>query len=195
MAIKRKFKLSYNCPVVLTYAAICLVLVFANELTQNWLNTYVMVCYGHPSWLDPMTYVRCVTYFFGHSGWNHYASNMLLMLLVGPVVEEKYGSYNLIFMIMITGIATGVINCLFFSTGVIGASGIVFMMIILSAFTNMKKGEIPLSLILVAAIYLGREIVSAFTPDTVSQFGHIMGGIFGLFWGIYYYKTKFSSQY
>lgn len=195
MAVKRKFKLSYNCPVVLTYAAICLVLVFANELTQNWLNTYVMVCYGHPSWLDPMTYVRCVTYFFGHSGWNHYASNMLLMLLVGPVVEEKYGSYNLIFMIMITGIATGVINCLFFSTGVIGASGIVFMMIILSAFTNMKKGEIPLSLILVAAIYLGREIVSAFTPDTVSQFGHIMGGIFGLFWGIYYYKTKFSSQY
>lgn len=195
MAVKRKFKLSYNCPVVLTYAAICLVLVFANELTQNWLNTYVMVCYGHPSWLDPMTYVRCVTYFFGHSGWNHYASNMLLMLLVGPVVEEKYGSYNLIFMIMITGIATGVINCLFFSTGVIGASGIVFMMIILSAFTNMKKGEIPLSLILVAVIYLGREIVSAFTPDTVSQFGHIMGGIFGLFWGIYYYKTKFSSQY
>lgn len=195
MAVKRKFKLSYNCPVVLTYAAICLVLVFANELTQNWLNTYVMVCYGHPSWLDPMTYVRCVTYFFGHSGWNHYASNMLLMLLVGPVVEEKYGSYNLIFMIMITGIATGVINCLFFSAGVIGASGIVFMMIILSAFTNMKKGEIPLSLILVAAIYLGREIVSAFTPDTVSQFGHIMGGFFGLFWGIYYYKTKFSSQY
>ena len=77
----------------------------------------------------------------------------------------------------------------------IGASGIVFMMIILSAFTNVKKGEIPLSLLLVAAIYLGREIVSAFTPDSVSQFGHIMGGLFGLFWGIYYYKTKFSRQY
>ena len=136
-----------------------------------------------------------MTYFFGHSGWSHYASNMLLMLLVGPVVEEKYGSGNLIFMIMVTGIASGIINCIFFDAGIIGASGIVFMMIILSAFTNMKKGEIPLSLILVAAIYLGREIVNAFTPDTVSQFGHIMGGIFGLFWGIYYYRTKFRSQY
>ena len=187
---KTKFRLSYNCPVVLTYAGICLVLVFLDWLTQGWLNTYVMVCYGHPSLLDPMTYVRCVTYFFGHSGWSHYASNMLLMLLVGPVVEEKYGSGNLIFMIMVTGIASGIINCIFFDTGIIGASGIVFMMIILSAFTNMKKGEI-----LVAAIYLGREIVNAFTPDTVSQFGHIMGGIFGLFWGIYYYRTKFRSQY
>lgn len=195
MASKKKFKLTYNCPVVLTYAAICLALVLVDMLTRGWLNANVMICRGHPSWLDPMTYVRCVTYFFGHSGWSHYASNMLLMLLVGPVVEEKYGSGNLAFMILITGIASGIVNCLFFDTGIIGASGIVFMMIILSAFTNMRKGEIPLSLILVAAIYLGREIVSAFTPDTVSQFGHIIGGLFGLFWGIYYYRTKFSSQY
>ena len=195
MATKRKFKLTYNCPVVLTYAAVCLVFVLVDMLTQGWFNANIMVCYGHPSWLNPMTYVRCVTYFFGHSGWSHYASHMLLMLLVGPVVEEKYGSGNLAFMILITGIASGILNCLLFDSGIIGASGIVFMMIILSAFTNMRKGEIPLSLILVAAIYLGREIVSAFTPDSVSQFGHITGGLFGLFWGIYYYWTKFSSQY
>lgn len=192
---KPGFRLSYNSPVVLTYAALCLVLLAMDWLTQGWFNRNVMVCYGHPSLLDPMTYVRCVTYFFGHSGWAHYASNMLLMLLVGPVVEEKYGSGNLAFMIMVTGIASGIIHCIFFDGGIIGASGIVFMMIILSAFTNMKKGEIPLSLILVAAIYLGREIVSAFTPDTVSQFGHIIGGVFGLFWGIYFYRTKFKSQY
>ena len=193
-ANKPKFKISYNCPVVLTYAAVCLVLVAVNALTGGWLNKYVMVCYGHPSLLDPMTYVRCITYFFGHSGWEHYASNMLLMLLVGPVVEEKYGSGNLAFMILVTGIASGIINCIFFDTGVIGASGIVFMMIILSAFTNVKKGEIPLSLLLVAAIYLGREIVSAFTPDSVSQFGHIMGGLFGLFWGCLLYTSDAADE-
>ncbi len=192
---KFKYKLSYNCPVVLTYAAVCLVMLGVNWITGGWWNQNVMVCWGHPSFLDPMTYVRCLTYFFGHSGWEHYASNMLLMLLVGPVVEEKYGSGNLIFMILVTGVASGLIHCIFFTGGIIGASGIVFMMIILSAFTNMKKGEIPLTLILVAAIYLGREIVNAFTPDTVSQFGHIIGGIFGLFWGIYFFTTKFRSQY
>ena len=118
-ANKPKFKISYNCPVVLTYAAVFLVLVAVNALTGGWLNKYVMVCYGHTSLLDPLTYVRCITYFFGHSGWEHYASNMLLMLLVGPVVEEKYGSGNLAFMILVTGIASGIINCIFFDTGVI----------------------------------------------------------------------------
>ena len=92
MSAKSHYKLSYNSPVVLTYAAVCLVCLIIDQITQGWFNTYVMVCYGHPSLLDPMTYVRCVTYIFGHSGWSHYASNMLLMLLVGPVVEEKYGS-------------------------------------------------------------------------------------------------------
>ncbi len=196
MSAKSHYKLSYNSPVVLTYAAVCLVCLIIDQITQGWFNTYVMVCYGHPSLLDPMTYVRCVTYIFGHSGWSHYASNMLLMLLVGPVVEEKYGSGNLAFMILITGVASGMVHCIFFDgVGIIGASGIVFMMIILCAFTNMKKGEIPLTLIIVAVIYLGREIYNALTPDQISQFGHILGGLFGLFWGIYYYRTKFRSQY
>lgn len=192
---KTKYRLSYNCPVVLTYAAICLVMLAVNWITGGWWNQHVMICHANTSFLDPMTYIRCVTYFFGHANWEHYASNMLLMLLVGPVVEEKYGSGNLAFMILITGTASGLINCIFLSTGVIGASGIVFMMIILSAFTNVKRGEIPLTLILVAAIYLGREIVNAFSPDNISQFGHILGGIFGLFWGIYFFRTKFHSQY
>lgn len=187
-------KLSYNCPVVLTYAAICLAAVIADNITQGWLNHYVMTCWGHTSFLNPMTYVRCVTYFFGHAGWDHYAGNMLLMLLVGPVVEEKYGSGNLIFMMMTTGIAAGLINCIFFNSGIIGASGIVFMMIILSAFTNVKKGEIPISLILVAVIYLGREVLNSLNNDNISQFGHIFGGLAGLFWGIYYYRMKFGKR-
>ena len=195
MPAKTKIKLAYNCPVVLTYAAVCLVMLGINWITGGWFNHYVMVCWGHPNLLDPMSYLRVITYFFGHSSWEHYASNMLLMLLVGPIVEEKYGSWNLAFMIMITGVASGLIHCIFFEGGIIGASGIVFMMIILSAFTNVKKGEIPLTLILVAVIYLGREVVNAFSNDNVSQFGHIVGGLFGLFWGIYYYRTKFQSQY
>jgi len=195
MKHKFKYRLSYNCPVVLTYAAICLVCLGIDQITQGWFNQAVMICWGHPSLFNPMTYVRCVTYFFGHSGWEHYASNMLLMLLVGPVVEEKYGSRNLALMIAVTGIASGIIHCIFFDSGIIGASGIVFMMIILSAFTNMKRGEIPLTLILVAVIYLGRELISSFTADSVSQFGHIIGGIFGLFWGIYFYKTKWGGNH
>ena len=39
-------------------------------------------------------------------------------------------------------------------------------------------------------IYLGDEIVSGVSRiDSISQFGHIMGGIMGIFWGFFFYKS------
>ncbi|MGN0650088.1 MAG: rhomboid family intramembrane serine protease [Oscillospiraceae bacterium] len=194
---KQKYKLSYNSPVILTFAGICLVFLIIDMITSGWFHKMFLVCYGHPSLLDPLTYVRTLLYIFGHSGVQHFANNMIMLLLVGPVVEEKYGSWNTAVMILITGLASGILNSIFFSSGVIGASGIVFLMIILSAFTNMKRGEIPLSLILVSAIYLGQEVWNAiaYPNDGISQFGHIMGGLFGLGFGIYYHFKKFNGNY
>ncbi len=84
---------------------------------------------------------------------------------------------------------------LFFNTGILGASGIVFLFIILSAFTNMKKGEIPITLILIAMIYLGKEVYAGlFVNDNVSHFGHLCGGVSGLGFGAYYYKKKFQYK-
>lgn len=194
---KQKYKLSYNSPVILTFAGICLVFLIVDLITGGWFHKMFLVCYGHPSLLDPLTYVRTLLYIFGHGSVQHFTNNMIMLLLVGPVVEEKYGSWNTAVMILVTGVASGILNSIFFSTGVIGASGIVFLMIILSAFTNMKRGEIPLSLILVSVIYLGQEVWNAIAApnDGISQFGHIMGGLFGLAFGIYYHFKKFNGNY
>lgn len=193
MAGKLK-KLSYNSPVILTYALICLAVLVANRLSGGLLNRLLFVCYGHPNLLDPLTYPRLLLHIFGHVDLAHYTNNMVLMLLVGPIVEERYGSGNLCFMIGVTAVGTGILNSLFFSTGIIGASGIVFMLIILSAFTNMKKGEIPITLILVTVAYLGQEVYDGlFTNDNISHFGHLTGGIFGLVFGTIFYKKKFEN--
>ncbi len=193
--MKTHLRLSYNSPVILTYVAICAVFLIINEITGGWFNAMFLVCYGHPNWLDPLTYLRLFTYAFGHSGVSHLTGNMIMMLLVGPIVEEKYGSWNLVIMIGVTALAGGLLNAIFFDTGVIGASGIVFMLIILSAFTNMRKGEIPLTLILVTAIYLGQEIYDGlFTNDNISHFGHIEGGVSGLGFGIWYHKKVFEMK-
>ncbi|MBP1543559.1 MAG: rhomboid family intramembrane serine protease [Oscillospiraceae bacterium] len=187
-------KLHYNSPVILTYAVICVVILGINYLTAGWLNTHVMVCYGHPSLLDPMTYIRAFTHVLGHGDWSHLFNNMILLMLVGPVVEERYGSGNLVIMIAANALITAIVNGIFFSNGIIGASGVVFMLIILSAFTNMQKGKIPLTLIIVAAMYLGREIVNALSvQDGISQMAHIVGGLTGLGFGIYFYRKKFST--
>ena len=190
---QHKYRLTYNSPVILTFAAVCAVTLLLDWITKGFTNRLLFICYGHGSLLDPLTYLRIFTYVFGHASFAHFAGNMTMLLLVGPIVEERYGSWNIAIMILVTAIAGGILNTFFFSTGILGASGIVFLLIILSAFGNMKKGEIPLTLILIAAIYLGQEIYAGITVnDNVSHFGHICGGVSGLCFGIWFYKKKFE---
>jgi len=110
-------------------------------------------------------------------------SNFSFILLLGPILETNYGSAGLSIMIVITAVVTGLLNVLLFSTGLMGASGIVFMMILLSSFTNFGKGEVPITFILVLVLYLGREVVNAFTANDISEFGHIIGGLCGSVFG------------
>ncbi|HOX92326.1 MAG TPA: rhomboid family intramembrane serine protease, partial [Spirochaetales bacterium] len=120
---------------------------------------------------------------FGHADLNHFLSNFSFILLLGPILETNYGSAGLSIMIVITAVVTGLLNVLLFSTGLMGASGIVFMMILLSSFTNFGKGEVPITFILVLVLYLGREVVNAFTANDISEFGHIIGGLCGSVFG------------
>ena len=192
---KPKYKLSFNSPVILTFAALCAAALILGMITKTYTTRVFFVCYGHGSFLDPLTYLRLWSYVFGHADFAHFAGNMTMLLLIGPVVEERYGSWNLAIMMIVTALAGGILNTLFFSTGILGASGIVFLLIILSAFGNMKKGEIPLTLILIAAIYLGQEIYAGIiADDNISHFGHLCGGVSGLGFGIWYHKKKFEMH-
>lgn len=129
---------------------------------------------------DIFFYLRLFGHVLGHVDWEHFVNNFLIILLVGPMLEMKYGSKNMVQMIVITAFVTGILNVIFFDTALLGASGIAFMLIILSSFVNIKKGSIPLTLLLVASLYIGREVVAGLTTnDNISQFAHIAGGICG----------------
>lgn len=178
-------KIKYNAPLTLTFAIIATLLVLIDQISGSHLiPTYFMVPgKGMFNTGDPIDWMTLITHTLGHSSWNHLLSNMALLLLLGPSLEEKYGSLSLFVMIFITALATGLLNAFFFPTALLGASGIVFMMILLNSFTNHKNGEIPLSFILILIIYLAAEIINAFSYDDISQFAHIIGGIFGSLFG------------
>jgi membrane associated rhomboid family serine protease len=105
------------------------------------------------------------------------------MLLIGPILEEKYGSKQMFYMIVLTALFGGLLNAIFFDTGLIGASGVVFMMIVLASFVNVQRGTLPLTFLLVLVLYIGQEVVQAFSNDSISQFAHIMGGGAGALFG------------
>lgn len=176
-------KLQYNSPVVLSFSLMSLVALITGIITNN-QSTLLLFAVYKSSFTDPFAYFRIFLHVLGHSSYSHFMSNMLMILVLGPTLEEKYGSKALFKAIAITALVTGIFQIVFFDSALLGASGVVFMMIILSAYSGIKKGHIPLTLILVVLLYLGDEIVDIFTKtDNVSQTAHIMGGLCGLFLG------------
>ena len=176
----KKLRIQYNSPVVLSFALLSLLALILGHLTGGW-TTRTLFCVYRAPLTDPLTYVRMVGHVLGHSGYAHYMGNMTLLLVVGPPLEEKYGSGRLLGCILFTALVSGLVQFIFFpGTALLGASGIVFMMIVLSSLAGMREGSIPLTLILVVLIYLGGEIVDAVTVrDNVSQLTHIVGGLCG----------------
>ena len=173
-------RIQYNAPVVLTFALISLGALVLGFLTGGW-STSTLFCVYRSSLSDPLTYLRLVGHVLGHADYAHYLSNMMLLLVVGPPLEEKYGSGRLLVCILITALVSGLVQTtLFPNTALLGASGIVFMMIVLSSLAGMRSGTIPLTLILVVILYLGGEVVDAILlRDSVSQLTHIVGGLCG----------------
>ena len=176
----RKWKITLNAPLVLAFAALCLVATALGALTND-ASTRLLFSTYHSSLADPLTYVRAFTHVFGHSGWEHLVSNMAYVLLLGPLLEEKYGWRTLLGVMLVTALACSLVNYVFFpNQALLGASGIVFAFILLGSVTSAQLGEIPLTFVLVALIFLGQQIYEGvFMADSVSQLSHIIGGIVG----------------
>lgn len=180
---KKLKKIHYNAPVTLTFTLLALGSLILGMLTNN-KSTELFFANYRTSFLDPMQYLRLFTYILGHANWEHFYGNFLIILMLGPMLEEKYGSKVLIKLILITALITGLIHTIFSNTMLMGASGIVYMFIILSSFTNAERGRIPLTLIILFIIFVGKEAYSgAFSNDNISQLAHILGGICGAMFG------------
>ncbi len=176
-------QITYNSPVVLTYALLCTAITIVDQTTIQGFAEGLFSVSPYMDWTNPISYFRLFSHTLGHAGWGHLFNNLTLILLLGPMLEEKYGRRSLLIMMLITALVTGLLNITLFSTGLMGGSGIVFMFILLSSLTNFRTGEIPLSFLLVVFIFLGNEFVSALRADQISQFAHIMGGICGSIFG------------
>ncbi len=189
----KKLRISFNSPVILGFTIICFAVLMLGYATSGRSTVYAFSVY-RSSFLNPFTYIRLVGHVFGHANWEHFIGNIMLILVVGPLLEEKYGSSNMIFIILATALVTGVVNVIFFpGIRLLGASGVVFALILLSSLTSIKEGEIPLTFILVAFIYIGEQVYQGmFVYSNVSNLTHILGGFTGASLGFVMNKNKMN---
>ena len=183
-------RFKYNSPIILTFALFSFSVLIADMFLSKFCTGVFALYSSQVSTSNPFTWIRLVSYVFVHAGWDHFNHNFALILLIGPIIEEKYGAGLMFLMIMVTAAATGVLWILIGSAGLVGASGICFMLILLASFTNIRSGEIPITFILVMLIYLVGQFFSALTPDRVSQLAHIAGGIMGAAFGFMFSKKR-----
>lgn len=179
-------RIKFNSPVILWFAIISGAVLAASYATGGMIRDTFFVCYKS-SLRDPLFYLRLFTHMLGHQNLSHYTSNMMMFLLIGPILEEKYGSRKLIEIILLVAGVTGIFHVLLFpNTGLLGASGIVFAFIILVSVTGTRnENEIPLTMVIVAIIYIGQELYNGIiVSDNISQLTHIIGGLIGALYGM-----------
>lgn len=184
-------KITFNSTVILIFSSICV----AVYLLSNVLNLFTSSFTLFPGWYPDSFgwYFSLISYTFGHADMNHLIGNLSFILLLGPIIEGRYGGKKLTLMMFATAIVTALIHVIFFNHALLGASGIVFMLILLTPLGNFKNNEIPLTFILIVIIFIGKEIMGSFNDDNISHFGHIMGGIVGAVFGFVFNaqgKTK-----
>ncbi len=192
---KKSLKISFNSPVVIIFSLICLIALILGIITGGATNKLFFSVY-RASFSDVLTYVRFIGHIFGHSGFEHFIGNIMLILVIGPLLEEKYGGANIVCVIAATALVTGIVNFIFFpDVMLLGASGVVFAFILLSSFTCVKEGEIPVTFLLVAVIYIGQQIYQGiFVNDNISNLTHILGGIVGAAFGYILNKKRIKAN-
>ena len=175
---KKKFnlniKVAYDAPVTLSFVIVCTIIFLLNLLLaksgkaeglQSLLASPTNqggVLPFIPS--SPVSYLRLLFYIFGAGGKAVSASvmftNLILIMLLGPAMEERYGSVIIGIMIFVSALFSGVLNACFCETSLVGAVPLVSMMIFLNAFMSFSKKKFPLSFGVVMVLFIVLQSVS-----------------------------------
>ena len=183
--LEMKNYFSYNSVVIISYFLVCLIILILNVLSKGGVNKFLTMKKG--SIINPMTYIRLITSGLCHSNWTHFRNNFLFILLIGPMLEEKYGSLNLLIMITLTTLICSIVHTIFYKTSAIGASDNVYMLVVLCSIVNTTQGKIPITLLLIIIFYVADEIIKQIfkNNDNISHDSHIIGAIMGFVFGYF----------
>ena len=187
MANKKSFlglKFIYDAPATLTFAFVCIILfaldtfVFKQKLDSLILTSPVNggvagvsggalgVAGAAASNLafsasNPLSYLRLFSYALGAASGEILVCNMIFILLLGPSMEERYGTVVIAIMTFVSALFSGVLNACFCKSPLQGCEAIIFMMIFLNSFVSLSKKKIPFSFVLVFILFVLRGIFSA----------------------------------
>lgn len=200
---KINLKLSYDAPVTLTFSLVCIVVYLLDTfllksfLTNNILSSPTTGEGAFPFVFSNFaSYPRLVLYVFSSKSISLLLANTIFILMLGPSMEERYGSVVVGIMIAVSALFAGVLNACFCKNSLQGSAPIVFMMIFLNAFMAFTKKKLPISFICIIAMYIAFECIQQGAGGIVGVIINVAGGLCGsLFAFLTSPKARAESRY
>ena len=179
-------KVTFKSPITLAFVLMSAIFYFVFQSSGSIPRLFQL--HGDFQLSNWKWYVSLFGYVMGHAGITHLVGNLSIFLLLGPIIEKRYGSQKFLLMIALTAIITALVHIFFWDDRLVGASGVVFMMIVISSLIDIQGKEIPFTSILIILLFVGQEVLNSFQHDNISQFAHIFGGVLGFIFGFQFKK-------
>ena len=173
-----------NAPFTLILVLLSFLIHLINRYTDGAAVRVVFSVY-HSSLRDPLTYVRFVFHVLGNADWKTLYVSMIPILVLGPNLEERYGTVQIFAGSMATVVLSGIIHFAAFPNGevMMGAEGVMYMMYLLATVGGSKAGGIPLTMLLVLVAYSMMEIQNV-GAGAILRIDHIVGALCGVLMGM-----------
>lgn len=185
---KKKFKFNFvfDSPVTISFSLLSVLLFVLNCLAfKGTLDVKILSSPTTSAGPIPFmatqisSYLRLFLYAFGSQNFVGLLSNLLFLLMLGPVMEERYGSLVIGIMMAVSVLFSGVLNTCFCETSLQGCMPIIFMMIFLNSFMSFSKKKIPVSFLVIFVFYIAREVFGKTFSEIVGLIICITGGLCG----------------
>ncbi|MCF0242529.1 MAG: rhomboid family intramembrane serine protease [Treponema sp.] len=183
-----KFKITFEPVIILVLTLITLAVFILEAVFPGLSLDEIFVAPTSPkglypfSFTDPLSYVRIFTHIFGTKSVETWAF-LAILFFITPEAEEKYGTFLLILMMLISVIFSGAL-CACFCTGTSQISGIecIFCMVLfLRIIDSFKSKSVSLNLFLIFALFILIEIrlngKASFIPLLINTASGISGSL------------------
>jgi len=182
--MKKKFKVNLDAPVSITFVVLSVVLfLLSTYVIKDKAGGLLLASATKAGGDNPFiassvaSYLRTILYVLGGTGIIPVLYNLTFILLLGPSLEEHYGSVLIGVCYFITAVFAGVLNACFCKTSLQGCACLVMMVIFLNALMNIYKQKLPVSSFLVLIISIVIITLSGKDSGVAVIFINIVAGL------------------
>lgn len=182
----KKIKVAVDAPVTIGFVLICFFIFVIDSffakgfLSANVFNSPTNAKGAFPFIVsEPLMYAKLILYVFSTNSIQLLVLNMLLIVLLGPEMEQKYGSVIIGIMILISALFSGVLNVCFCSQPIQGCLSVIFMLAFLNVFYAIVQNKLTVSSIIVFVLVFVYEFFQKSDNGVIGILISICGGLCG----------------